>query len=56
MIENSDNVFHKADFLPQLQALAHYLPALENPDFRAGATGTGSSLPATPYLAPMPGS
>jgi hypothetical protein len=36
-IERSDNVPHKAGFLPQLRALARYLPALERPDFHAGA-------------------
>jgi hypothetical protein len=36
-IESSDNVPHKPDFLPQLRALARYLPALEKPDFNAGA-------------------
>jgi hypothetical protein len=36
-IESSDNVPHKPDFLPQLQALARYLPTLERTDFHAGA-------------------
>jgi hypothetical protein len=36
MLKSSDND-SKADFLPQLRALVHYLPALESPDFHAGA-------------------
>jgi len=41
MIESSDNISPKADFLPQVRALAHYLPALESPDFHAGAITPG---------------
>jgi hypothetical protein len=37
MIKSNDNVSYGADFLRQLRALARYLPALENPDFHAGA-------------------
>jgi hypothetical protein len=53
-IEGSDNVSHEADFLPQLRALASYLPALENPDFHAGAFSparkTESGALTMPYV------
>ncbi|AGK56961.1 hypothetical protein HYPDE_26403 [Hyphomicrobium denitrificans 1NES1] len=52
MIENSDNVFHKADFLPQLRALTRYLPALESPDFHAGAITSGRNTESGEFIMP----
>jgi hypothetical protein len=53
-IESSNNAPHKLDFLPQLCALARYLPALEKPDFHAGAFApaqkTGSGALIMPYV------
>jgi hypothetical protein len=52
MIESSDNVSPKTDFLPQLRALARYLPALENPDFCAGAVIPGRKTESEEFIMP----